>query len=120
MNIKRKPPAKPNKRADDPDSIFTQDQLDGQGIGEPNVVLTEQFLDYSNDEWDEGGQEEVLYESEEFSEQDESEPIKAESIISDDLPVLPLRGVVVYPMMWLPLADWARTQHPLGRKHCSQ
>ena len=26
-----------------------------------------------------------------------------ESIISDDLPVLPLRGVVVYPMTWLPL-----------------
>ena len=26
-----------------------------------------------------------------------------ESIISDDLPVLPLRGVVVYPTMWLPL-----------------
>ncbi len=103
MNIKRKPPIKPSKRVDDPDSIFTQDQLNGQGIGEPNVVLTEQFLDYSSDEWDEGGQEEVLYESEEFSEQGESEPVKAESIISDDLPVLPLRGVVVYPMMWLPL-----------------
>ena len=28
---------------------------------------------------------------------------KDDSGISDDLPVLPLRGVVVYPMMWLPL-----------------
>jgi ATP-dependent Lon protease len=26
-----------------------------------------------------------------------------EAAIADDLPVLPLRGVVVYPMMWLPL-----------------
>ena len=26
-----------------------------------------------------------------------------DSGISDDLPLLPLRGVVVYPMMWLPL-----------------
>ena len=32
-------------------------------------------------------------------EQDSNE----DSLISDDLPVLPLRGIVVYPMMWLPL-----------------
>jgi ATP-dependent Lon protease len=29
--------------------------------------------------------------------------IEPDSQIPDDLPVLPLRGVVVYPMMWLPL-----------------
>jgi ATP-dependent Lon protease len=31
-----------------------------------------------------------------------------DSIVADDLPVLPLRGAVVYPMMWLPL--------PIGQK----
>ncbi len=39
----------------------------------------------------------------------ESDLLKIEQVsddnssISDDLPVLPLRGIVVYPMMWLPL-----------------
>ncbi len=32
-----------------------------------------------------------------------SEKEKTDEITTDDLPVLPLRGVVVYPMMWLPL-----------------
>lgn len=60
-------------------------------------------MDFEMDEWDDDGEDEVLYESEEFREQ--SSPIErhSEPIISDDLPVLPLRGVVVYPMMWLPL-----------------
>jgi ATP-dependent Lon protease len=33
----------------------------------------------------------------------DSEDNEDEAAIADDLPVLPLRGVVVYPMMWLPL-----------------
>ena len=71
-------------------------------IGDKNVILTEQFLDYAG-EWGEDEHEEVLFESDEFGEEDGIEPELSESIISDDLPVLPLRGVVVYPMMWLPL-----------------
>ncbi|MBW7882913.1 MAG: endopeptidase La [Caldilineaceae bacterium] len=56
------------------------------------------------DDWDDNNDDEVLYESEEFKEQAASaEKQLAEPIISDDLPVLPLRGVVIYPMMWLPL-----------------
>ncbi len=71
-------------------------------IGDKNVILTEQFLDYAGD-WGEDEHEEVLFESDEFGEEDGIEPELSDSIISDDLPVLPLRGVVVYPMMWLPL-----------------
>ena len=42
------------------------------------------------------------------AQQDEAEegddsPTAALSEVADDLPVLPLRGIVVYPMMWLPL-----------------
>ncbi len=36
-------------------------------------------------------------------EEEESRKAMDEALQSDDLPVLPLRGVVVYPMMWLPL-----------------
>ena len=66
--------------------------------------MNHDYTDFEMDDWDDSEEDEVLYESEEFKEQTgqrEREP--AESIISDDLPVLPLRGVVVYPMMWLPL-----------------
>ncbi|MBE2236876.1 MAG: endopeptidase La [Caldilineaceae bacterium] len=55
------------------------------------------------DDWDEDGEDEVLYESDEFREQNSPVERLPEPIISDDLPVLPLRGVVIYPMMWLPL-----------------
>ena len=44
-----------------------------------------------------------MYESEEFAERYGFEKEKTDEITTDDLPVLPLRGVVVYPMMWLPL-----------------
>ncbi|MCX6040334.1 MAG: LON peptidase substrate-binding domain-containing protein [Caldilinea sp.] len=54
------------------------------------------------DDW-EDSEDEVIYESEEFREQNSVLERQPEPIISDDLPVLPLRGVVVYPMMWLPL-----------------
>uniref|UniRef100_A0A7C1FHZ8 Lon protease n=1 Tax=Caldilinea aerophila TaxID=133453 RepID=A0A7C1FHZ8_9CHLR len=54
------------------------------------------------DDW-ESGEDEVLYESEEFREQNSPIEQRSEPLISDELPVLPLRGVVVYPMMWLPL-----------------
>ncbi len=39
------------------------------------------------------------------SEAEEGDGSKATSLsdVADDLPVLPLRGIVVYPMMWLPL-----------------
>ncbi len=61
------------------------------------------------EDWDDEDDDEVLFESEEFSDQDSDESTQLlDAIISDDLPVLPLRGVVVYPMMWLPL--------PIGQK----
>jgi ATP-dependent Lon protease len=61
------------------------------------------------DNWDEPEEDQVIFESEEYQEQINAELNKqASSIVSDDLPVLPLRGVVVYPMMWLPL--------PIGQK----
>jgi len=59
-------------------------------------------LDFDMDDW-ESGEDEVLYESEEFREQNSPIEQRSEPLISDELPVLPLRGVVVYPMMWLPL-----------------
>ena len=59
------------------------------------------YVNTGDDDWDEPDEDEVIFESEEFSAAHDQPAI--ESIISDDLPVLPLRGVVVYPMMWLPL-----------------
>jgi ATP-dependent Lon protease len=61
------------------------------------------------DDWDDTEEDEVLYESEELSRQftlEDEAPV--DSIVADDLPVLALRGAVVYPMMWLPL--------PIGQK----
>ena len=56
------------------------------------------------DDWEDEEDDEVIFESEEFREQNaEFDKQPVDSIISDDLPVLPLRGVVIYPMMWLPL-----------------
>ena len=60
-------------------------------------------MDFEMDDWEEDGNDEVLYESDEFREQNSPIERHPEPIISDDLPVLPLRGVVIYPMMWLPL-----------------
>ncbi len=60
------------------------------------------------EDWDDEDEDEILFESEEFGEQDDETGSGESPIISDDLPVLPLRGVVVYPMMWLPL--------PIGQK----
>ena len=54
------------------------------------------------DDW-ENGEDEVLFESQEFAEEFDPEPQKIDPFLADELPVLPLRGVVVYPMMWLPL-----------------
>ncbi|GIV68476.1 MAG: endopeptidase La [Caldilinea sp.] len=59
-------------------------------------------IDFEMDDW-ESGEDEVIYESEEFREQNSPIEQHPEPLISDELPVLPLRGVVVYPMMWLPL-----------------
>src|SRR3954471_14182016 len=55
------------------------------------------------DDWEDSEDDQVLFESEEYSERFNLHTEKADSIPADDLPVLPLRGVVVYPMMWLPL-----------------
>jgi len=60
------------------------------------------------EDWDDEDEDEILFESEEFGDQDDETGSGESPIISDDLPVLPLRGVVVYPMMWLPL--------PIGQK----
>ena len=65
--------------------------------------MSSDFLDFDFEEWDEGEEDQVLYESEEFAERYSLEKEKTDEITTDDLPVLPLRGVVVYPMMWLPL-----------------
>jgi len=61
--------------------------------------MNELFASHADD-WEESDSEEVIFESEEFAAQNQAQP---DSVISDELPVLPLRGVVVYPMMWLPL-----------------
>ena len=65
--------------------------------------MVNDIMNFDMADWDEGDEDQVLYESEEFSERYNFEPEKSDVITSDDLPVLPLRGVVVYPMMWLPL-----------------
>ena len=66
--------------------------------------MNHDYLDFEMDDWDDSEEDEILYESDEFKEQTgQRDREQQESIISDDLPVLPLRGVVVYPMMWLPL-----------------
>lgn len=57
----------------------------------------------SSGSWDDSSDDEILYESEEFSGRNQLDIVEGESDIADDLPLLPLRGVVVYPMMWLPL-----------------
>ncbi|MEZ4711069.1 MAG: endopeptidase La [Caldilineaceae bacterium] len=61
------------------------------------------YIDY--DDWDDAADDQVLYESDEYVNQQElmEEEEDPNAQISDDLPVLPLRGAVVYPMMWLPL-----------------
>lgn len=56
------------------------------------------------DEWGDADDDEVLFESDELSSQyiiDDKDP--EVNIVDDDLPVLPLRGLVVYPMSWFPL-----------------
>ncbi|MCB0128402.1 MAG: LON peptidase substrate-binding domain-containing protein, partial [Caldilineaceae bacterium] len=56
------------------------------------------------DEWGDAEDDEVLFESDELNSQyiiDDKDP--EVNIVDDDLPVLPLRGLVVYPMSWFPL-----------------
>ena len=66
--------------------------------------MNNDYMDFEMDDWDDSEEDEVIFESEEFKEQTgQRDHDLQDSIISDDLPVLPLRGVVVYPMMWLPL-----------------
>ena len=64
------------------------------------------------DDWDDQEEDEILFESAELTEPFGSDLSAVESIISDVLPILPLRGVVVYPMMWLPL--------PIGQQRSLQ
>ncbi|MCB0112510.1 MAG: LON peptidase substrate-binding domain-containing protein, partial [Caldilineaceae bacterium] len=63
------------------------------------------LLWYDDEENDDEGGGEVVFESEAYGNDGNGEDIENgdKSLIADDLPVLPLRGVVVYPMMWLPL-----------------
>ncbi|MEZ4863946.1 MAG: endopeptidase La [Caldilineaceae bacterium] len=66
--------------------------------------MNNHFLYADLEDWDGADEDEIVYESEELSQDfivDEQE--HGEGIIADDLPILPLRGAVVYPMMWLPL-----------------
>jgi ATP-dependent Lon protease len=65
--------------------------------------MSDDLMRFEMEDWDENDGDQVLYESEEFNERYKIEADKSDPIPSDDLPVLPLRGVVVYPMMWLPL-----------------
>lgn len=62
------------------------------------------FLYPDIDEWGDAEDDEVLFESDELNKQyivDDQDPTV--TIKDDDLPVLPLRGLVVYPMSWFPL-----------------
>lgn len=71
--------------------------------------MTNNFLYSDIDEWGDSEDDEVLFESEELNKQyivDDQDP--EVNIKDDDLPVLPLRGLVVYPMSWFPL--------PVGQK----
>jgi ATP-dependent Lon protease len=61
------------------------------------------LFEMNMDDWEDNDEGQVLYESEEYNERFNLQPEKSGRISADDLPVLPLRGVVVYPMMWLPL-----------------
>jgi ATP-dependent Lon protease len=61
------------------------------------------LFDMQMDEWEDNEEDQVLFESDEYNERFNMQVEKAGNIPADDLPVLPLRGVVVYPMMWLPL-----------------
>ena len=71
--------------------------------------MTNNFLYSDIDEWGDREDDEVLFESEELSKQYIIEDKDPEvHITDDDLPVLPLRGLVVYPMSWFPL--------PVGQK----
>jgi ATP-dependent Lon protease len=65
--------------------------------------MRDEYRTVQMDDWDEPEDEQVIFESEEYQEQVAELSRQMSSIVSDDLPVLPLRGVVVYPMMWLPL-----------------
>lgn len=60
------------------------------------------FSYFDFEDWDDAAEEEVLFESDEFSGESFA-PEEDPPFISDDLPVLPLRGLVVHPMMWHPL-----------------
>ena len=58
--------------------------------------MSYEYNDFEMEDWDDED-DEVLYESEEYKVQSaELEQQLPEPLISDDLPVLPLRGVVVY------------------------
>ena len=78
-------------------------RCDARAVRQNRLIMANDFLDYDFEDWDEDDEDQVLYESEEFAERYSFEPEKTDEITTDDLPVLPLRGVVVYPMMWLPL-----------------
>ena len=65
--------------------------------------MSNDFSSFDFDDWNESDEDELIFESQEYSERFDLEQEPSEDIFSDDLPVLPLRGVVVYPMMWLPL-----------------
>lgn len=67
------------------------------------VDMQQDLFDMNMDEWEDNEEDQVLFESDEYNERFNMQAEKAENIPADDLPVLPLRGVVVYPMMWLPL-----------------
>ena len=61
------------------------------------VIMRNDYDDFELDDWD-GIEDEVIYESEELANAFDQLTENADSVISDELPVLPLRGVVVYPM----------------------
>lgn len=65
--------------------------------------MANEFGSFGLEDWDEGDEDEVLFESEDYLDQFDVELEEPPDVLADDLPVLPLRGVVVYPMMWLPL-----------------
>lgn len=62
-----------------------------------------ELIHFDMDNWDDSSEDQLLYVSDEVASQHPSETDEIDSIISDNLPLLPVRGTVVYPITWLPL-----------------
>lgn len=62
-----------------------------------------ELIHFDMDDWDDSTEDQLLYVSDEVAGQHPPETDEIDSIILDNLPLLPVRGTVVYPITWLPL-----------------